>query len=122
MLVMSTIDRGPVGPVSPFLLSAAAEMDAAIEEGRAMDVKAISKHDARVLIHPWYSSGSTLSQRPQCLHRNKAIDASSHALLPQHRCSLPPRFRLGGKIKAMGKPVLSPSTPNQHQLVPPVHP
>lgn len=117
MLVMSTVDRGPADPVPPFLLSAAAEMDAAIEEGRAMDVKAISKHDTRVLIHPWYSSGlcSALPRRPQYLHHNKTADTSSHVLLNQHRGSLPPRFRFGGKIEAPGRAMVCLSTPNQPQ-------
>lgn len=92
MLVMSSFARGPRVPIPLFLLSAAAEMDVAIKEGRAMDVNAISKHDVRVHKHPWYSQGhSPSSQRAQ--YRQCDMTATPSSPGPNDNPhSLPPCF------------------------------
>lgn len=82
---MTSFTRGPRLPVPVFLLSAAAEMDIAVKEGRAMDVNTISKHDARVRNHPWYPQRAPSSNSGKC-------DVTTPLPRTNHSRSLPPRL------------------------------
>lgn len=98
MLVMTSLakDTGPRVPL--ILLSAAAEMDIAIEEGRAMDVNAISTYDTRVRSHPWYAS--TLHSPPagqqSFTQFNAEIHETSHPFAKPRSRTVPPRFGRAG--------------------------
>lgn len=93
MLAMNSFDSDPGAKVPSILLSAAAEMEIAIEEGRAMNVHAISEHDIRVLNHPWCTF------TPPDHADFRSVSANSQSFVDPASQSVPPRFGRAGLSK-----------------------
>ncbi|KAF7972012.1 hypothetical protein HWV62_19305 [Athelia sp. TMB] len=92
---MNSFDSDPGAKVPSILLSAAAEMEVAIEEGRAMNVHAISEHDIRVLNHPWY----TCSAHDHNHYNFQSVSANSQSIFDPSQ-SIPPRLGRAGMSKS----------------------
>lgn len=99
MLVMIVLASDPKTQVPVILLSAAMELDRAMQNGCGMDVSAISEHDMRVVEHPWYS----FTSQARVGSRRRARDVScifNESDVDQNNLrAVPPRMRLALPIK-----------------------